>query len=55
MAFTIVQSGTALELFDPSGNYAAITLPTNVTLSALRTPRAPERGVGEQFQPSPVH
>ncbi len=39
MAFTIVQAGTALQLVDTAGVIATITLPTNITLSALRTPR----------------
>jgi hypothetical protein len=39
MAYTIVQAGTSLQLIDNSGTVATLTLPTNVTLSALRKPR----------------
>jgi hypothetical protein len=39
MAFTLIQAGTALQLVDPSGNIATVTLPTAVTLSTTRTPR----------------
>lgn len=39
MAFTIVQSGTALQFLDTSGTIATLTLPTNITLSADRIPR----------------
>ena len=39
MAFTLIQSGTSLQLLDPLGNIATVSLPTNITLSAVRTPR----------------
>lgn len=39
MPYTIIQAGTALELYDPSGNHGVVTLPTNIVLSASRVPR----------------
>ncbi len=39
MAFTVVQSGTVIELYDSLGNHGVVTLPTGITLSASRTPR----------------
>lgn len=39
MAFTVVQSGAVLELYDTSGNHGVVTLPTGITLSTTRTPR----------------
>lgn len=39
MAFTLIQSGSSLQLLDTSGNIATVTLPTNITLSTTRAPR----------------
>jgi hypothetical protein len=39
MAFTLVQAGSTLELYDASGNHGTVTLPTNIALSTTRQPR----------------
>ena len=39
MAFTLIQSGSSLQLVDTSGTLTTLTLPSNVTLESTRTPR----------------
>lgn len=39
MSFTLVQAGTALEMYDTSGNHGVVTLPTGVVLSSALFPR----------------
>lgn len=39
MSFSLIQSGTALQALDTSGNLTSLTLPTGVTLSSALIPR----------------
>lgn len=39
MSFTIVQAGSAVELYDVGGNHGVVTLPAGITVASGRVPR----------------